>query len=165
MQSVKEQLSHILRARGLHAALAFLNERTRFRYTGAYRFDPPHLRNISLFDRENPDVLTMDPLVLDDSYCGIVARSGERFVVEDSMHDVRLSGHPAQATMIAYHGYPLRDGTDRCFGSLCHWDVRPRLLPDGESQLLYDIAPIIARAIGRDHRRGTGATTETSLRT
>ena len=49
-------LSRLLHGRGLHAALGYLNERTRYRFTGLYRADPPLLRNIGLFDRENPDI-------------------------------------------------------------------------------------------------------------
>lgn len=41
---------------GPHAALRFLNARTRFRYTGIYAIDPPTLRSIDLFDRENPSL-------------------------------------------------------------------------------------------------------------
>ena len=147
------QISQMLRQHGMYAALEVLNLRTRYRYTGVYQVAPPLLRNVCLFDRENPRVRTMDDLVLHDSYCGIVARSGESFAVKNSQTDARLTSHPARATMIAYHGFPLRDTTDRCFGSLCHWDVRPRLLPKGEAQLLHDVAPMIAHAVLLQWRR------------
>jgi len=158
------QISQGLRQHGMYAALELLNLRTRYRYTGVYQFAPPLLRNVCLFDRENPRVRTMDDLVLHDSYCGIVARSGESFAVKNSLTDERLTTHPARATIIAYHGFPLRDATDRCFGSLCHWDVRPRLLPSGEAQLLHDVAPMIAHAVLFPRRRARGRRDASSLR-
>ena len=43
-----------LRNAGIIGALRFLNARTRYRYTGLYHAEPPFLRNVQLFDRENP---------------------------------------------------------------------------------------------------------------
>ena len=153
-----------LRHRGLYAALALLNNRTRFRYTGVYRFAPPLLHNVCLFDRENPQVRTRGDLQLDDTYCGIVARSGEPLVVENSLTDHRLLWHPSRKTVIAYNAVPLLDTTDKCFGSLCHWDVRPRLLPVGEADLLHELAPLVAHAVIADRRRTRVSEGAVSLR-
>lgn len=136
-----------LRASGLQQALAILNGRTRHRYTGAYIIDPPKLRNHCLYDRENPEVRVMGDLVLRDSYCGIVAEHGVPFTTSNSMADPRLEGHPLRELIVAYHGYPLRDPTGRCFGTLCHWDERPRLTPASEIPLIMAVAPLVARKV------------------
>ena len=136
-----------LRARGLLAALAFLNERTRHRYTGAYRFAPPMLRSIAVVDRENPGVVTAMERPLRDTYCAYVAESGLPFDTADARAEPRLAGHPSRETVIAYHAAPLVDASGRCFGSLCHWDVRPRLVPPSEVRLMFAVAPIVARVV------------------
>src|SRR5690349_7006368 len=41
---------------GPKGALEFLNARTRYRFTGIYHAEPPLLRNLFLFDRENPSL-------------------------------------------------------------------------------------------------------------
>ena len=76
----------LLRRDGLHAALGFLNGRVRYRFTGVYRFDPPVLRNVDLYDRENPSLTFSGcELVLRDSYCGIVQLSERPFVTEPEL--------------------------------------------------------------------------------
>lgn len=134
-------------AAGLHGALAFLNGRTRHRYTGTYLFDPPKLRNHCLFDRENPEVRSMNDLLLRDSYCGIVGEHNEPFGTDDSLSDSRLEGHPSRHSIFAYRGFPLRDDTGVCFGTLCHWDVRPRIMPIAEIPLFLAAAPVLARRV------------------
>ncbi|CAN5364812.1 hypothetical protein BH23GEM2_BH23GEM2_22690 [soil metagenome] len=143
-------LSRVLREGGVYAALRFLNDRTRHRYTGAYLFDPPRLVNYCLFDRDNPGVRSMSDLVLRDSYCALVAEDGEEFITNDALRDRRLASHPKQRLTVAYHGHALRDDTGECFGSLCHWDTRPRLLAATEAPLLRAAAGLIARVVCRD---------------
>lgn len=106
-----EQFTRQLRDGGVHASLGFLNARTRHRFTGVYRFEPPMLRSVALFDRENPSVL-------------------------------------------AYHAAPLIDDGGTCIGSLCHWDVRPRIVPDMEVPLLFAVAPLLARAVALEPVNG-----------
>ena len=154
--TVLSTLQKTLSEHGTLGALRYLNSRTRHRYTGTYLFEPPLLRNHCLFDRENPDVRSMEDLVLRDSYCGKVAESGEPFATENSMTDQRLAGHPARTLMMAYHGFPLRDEVGNCFGSLCHWDVRPRLIPAAEFPVLQAAAPVLARQVLHEIGRTMG---------
>lgn len=145
-RTVLSTLEKTLSEQGTLGALRYLNSRTRHRYTGTYLFDPPLLRNHCLFDRENPDVSAVDDLLLSDSYCGKVAE-GDPFTTEDSMMDQRLAGHPKRTLVVAYHGFALCDETGRCFGSLCHWDVRPRLIAAAELPVLHAAAPVVARQV------------------
>lgn len=130
---------------GLRGALEFLNGRTRHRFTGVYRFEEPMLRCHCLFDRENPTTTTGADLMLRDSYCGVVAESEHFFEIENALDDPRLDGHPARESVLAYQGVPLQapEGS-KCIGSLCHWDVRPRLIAKNELIFLFAIAPLIA---------------------
>ena len=141
-----DEFSRRLADNGLHDALGFLNARTRHRFTGVYRFEPPVLKNVSLFDRENPQVRSAMDALLRDTYCSHIADTGAEFGIDDGRED-SLPGIGLPRSVVAYHGVPLRNERDVCVGSLCHWDVRPRLVPDGEWAVLYAVAPLVARAM------------------
>lgn len=136
----------LLEREGMHGALAFLNARTRHRFTGVYRFDPPMLRNVCLFDRENPTLRLGGDSPMRETYCSLVGEVNAPFLTNDAAADARLAEHPARASVIAYCGVPLRGEGGLCFGTLCHFDLRPRLAPLGELPLLERVAPIVARA-------------------
>ena len=143
------ELRRVLEERGLHAALGWLNARTRHRFTGVYRFDPPMLRNVALFDRENPTLRAGGDTPMRESYCSLVGEDAEPFATADAGVDARLVRHPARESVLAYCGVPLLEDDGRCFGTLCHFDLRPRLVPEGELPLLHAAAPLVAAAVGR----------------
>jgi hypothetical protein len=140
--------------RGATGALEFLNARTRYRFTGIYRAEPPFLRNVFLYDRENP-LLTLTSgavTAIDDTYCGIVVANELEFATGDAGNDPRLTAHPARASVISYAGVPPRLASGRAWGTLCHFDVRPRLLPPGEIAVLHAAAPLVVCWL-REHTR------------
>jgi GAF domain-containing protein len=128
---------------GVKGALRFLNQRTRHRYTGIYRFDPPMLRSVAVYDRENPALQVGGDSRIEQSYCSLV-RDDERLVaIADAGEDPRAVDHPARQRYQAYCGTPVRDGDGRCIGSLCHFDTRPRLVPESELPLLERAAALL----------------------
>lgn len=132
---------------GLLEALAYLNSRTRHRYTGVYRFDPPMLRNVALFDRENPRLRTGCDVPMDETYCSIVGKRSAPYGTEDAEHDEELVLHPARLSVLSYYGVPLLAVDGRCIGTLCHFDDRPRLIPYGELPLLREAARAVAALV------------------
>jgi GAF domain-containing protein len=135
----------ILASADLAAVLRFLNQRARFRFTGVYRTDPPLLRNVCLFDRENPDLmLGGDATPLERTYCGIVSSTRSPFYVEDAISDARVANHAARESVVSYAGVPLRSPTGHVVGTLCHFDVRPRVLPEHELDVLEAVAGAIS---------------------
>lgn len=139
------ELSVRLHAAGPLAALTWLNARTRFRFTGLYHADPPLLRNLYLVDRENPALnVSGEVCPLDDTYCAITCAREAAFATTDARRDVRLVAHPARASVISYAGAPLRLADGRARGTLCHFDLRPRLLSRTEAELLDAVAPVFA---------------------
>jgi len=129
---------------GPAAALRFLNERTRFRFTGVYCAEPPLLRNVHLYDRENPALNVSGAVtVLADSYCAIVC-AGEPFLLTDSRADGRIAIRAAREGVRSYCGVPIRLDSGHVWGSLCHFDVRPRFLPASELALLIRVASCFA---------------------
>jgi GAF domain-containing protein len=129
----------------LHDALRLINDRVDHRFTGIYRFDPPTLRNVALFDSANPEIEMGEDTPLRETYCSVVGETGTRFATDDARTDPRLAAHPARETTLAYCGAPLRTQPDaRPFGTLCHFDVVPRAVPVEEEPLLIAIAQRIA---------------------
>lgn len=144
--TVAQQAAELLATRGLHGVLRLLNARTRIRFTGVYRAAPPWLHTVRLFDRENPTLdTTGERSPLDETYCAITCATAAPFTSRDTQHDARLDTHAARDTVLCYYGVPIRMPSGRAWGSLCHFDLRPRLLPPGELTVLTAVAPAIAR--------------------
>jgi GAF domain-containing protein len=136
------------RLAGIRAALALLNARTRFRFTGVYRLDPPLLRNVYLYDRENPSLnVSGDINTLRETYCSIVAESSGPFDTEDATRDSRLVDHPARSTVVSYLGVPIRGADGRVWGTLCHFDSRRRLIPLEEVPVLEWVARSLTNSL------------------
>ena len=153
--SIEDTFCAVLASAGMRQALGVINARTRYRFTGLYRVEPPALRNEYLFDRENPTLsLGGDVTPLSDTYCGVVAEAREPFVTVDATADPRLIAHPARQSVISYVGVPIRGSDGRIFGTLCHFDFRPRILPADEVVVLESISKCVSRWLAK-----TGLTT------
>ena len=139
------ELGALLRTLGARAVLGALNARTRFRYTGLYRVEPPLLRGVCLYDRENPGLcLGGDVDTLSETYCAVVVDTERPFATSDGRADPRLAGRPAAAGPYrSYVGVPIGLADGRVGGTLCHFDYRPRLLPPGELALLERAAELL----------------------
>ena len=144
-QTLRDTFEHRLRSEGPMAALALLNTRTRFRFTGLYRVIPPQLHNVRLYDRENPTLNVSGAVcAISDTYCAIACATDDAFTVDDAPSDARLAHHPARESVQSYAGVPVRLPDGRVLGTLCHFDGRPRILPSGELSVLRDLAPLLA---------------------
>ena len=142
---VLAEFGSVLECSGLHKALGYLNARVRFRFTGVYRFEPTTLVNECLWDRENPSLDQCGTVLpLPDTYCVIARTLGKAFQTENAPEDPRLEGHSARHTVISYNGMPIRMLDGLIAGVLCHYDLRPRILPEDELQVLECAAARIA---------------------
>jgi GAF domain-containing protein len=148
-QASAREFAAILAERGLHAALAFLNSRTRHRFTGVYKFDAPLLRNLCMFDRENPALKVGSDSPMEETYCSITGGGRAPFAIEDSRADTRVKTHAARDNVISYCGVPLLSEDGKAHGTLCHFDLRPRLIPSTEIPLMESVAPLVLGAISR----------------
>lgn len=148
-----ERVCASLLAKGsLTSMLRALNERTRFRFTGLYRVDPPLLRNLFLYDRENPTLNVSGGVSsLEDTYCALVWSEDRPFATPNSASEPRLAAHAARERVQSYCGVPIRSVSGLVWGTLCHHDVRPRLLPRWENLVLERVAALLAPIV-------TGAT-------
>ncbi len=140
-------LQAVLGAQGVHEALAFLNRRTPYRFTGLYQFDGVTRRSVDLFDRLDPKAPRGETAPLRQTFCSIVEVSRQPVVVADAATDPRTVEQPARAGVQSYCGVVLRhlDGTP--FGSLCHFDLVPTPPTPGAVDMLLHAAPLIAAAV------------------
>lgn len=145
-------VERLLQEGRLHEALRLINDRVEHRFTGVYRFDPPTLRNVALFDSANPDIEVGAETPLRETYCSLVGETGSPFQTGDAASDPRLSEHLARDATLGYCGAPLRTGPEeQPFGTLCHFDVVPRPIPLEELPVLEAVAAVLA-----DHLEGGG---------
>ena len=127
---------------GLYGALRYLNARTTFRYTAIYRLDGQMMRNIYLYDRQGENPTSLSEVPLGDSFCQFVMRDNG-FNTVNSANDARLLGHPYQGVMNSYFGLPLSRKAGTIYGTLCHFDVEPMMIPDSEILLLEAVSPVL----------------------
>lgn len=146
--AVLEEFGELLGLGGVHAALRLLNRRTGHRFTGVYRVDPPTLRNLHLYDRENPALPLGADSPLRETYCSLTAGGDAPYTTADSRADPRLTAHPARESVVSYCGVPLRDAAGNAFGTLCHFDFVARPIPEAEIPLLEAAARMVERALG-----------------
>jgi GAF domain-containing protein len=144
-EQVIETVEGALREGGIHSALAVLNGRTSHRFTGLYGLEPPMLRNLRLFDQENPELEVGADSPLRETYCSITGGTGAPFAAADTGQDERLLAHPARESTLAYCGVPLIDGSGAVLGTLCHFDLVPR--PVQEIEVLEAVAPVLLDAL------------------
>lgn len=131
---------------GIHRALAFLNSRVPHRFTSVCRFDPPMLRGVFAFDREQSGMLLGGRThVLDETYAVLVQKRKQRFITENAARDSRLLFHYARATTGSYVGVPIRLPSGEMWGVLAHHDALPRRVPSIEVDVLEEVTSVIAR--------------------
>lgn len=135
-EQVLPELKKVFAEAGPRAAIAFLNSLTGHRFTSLYRFDGGMLRNITFYDRENPDIGNCEDIPVMASYCVFVRDSGAKFMIAEAQYDDRVKGHPKQSTVQSYCGVPLLNREGKLFGTICHFDFKPGRIADLDIELL-----------------------------
>ncbi|TFV59800.1 GAF domain-containing protein [Mycobacterium sp. PS03-16] len=83
---------------------------------------------------------------LERSVCQYAVASGSALLLEDARTDPVFKNHPAvrDGTVVAYLGIPLTDKEDNAVGTICVFDVKPRLWGTGHVRILTDLAQLAA---------------------
>ena len=145
--AVLSVVDKLLGERDVRAVIEHLNQRTAFRFTEISRFDPPILRGVFLYDRAHRGTIEPMAHVIDDSYSSIIRREKKPFWTEDSMMDARLPAHSARAAVRSYVGAPIRLSGGGIWGVLAHFDKKPRQIPEGEAELLLQVASLVSHEL------------------
>jgi GAF domain-containing protein len=80
----------------------------------------------------------------DETYCSITCATEKPFTTTDAAQDARLETHAARDCILCYAGVPIRLEGGRLWGTLCHFDLRPRLLKAEELRSLETVAPVVS---------------------
>lgn len=137
------ELKTILRQKGVRPALIFLNQLTSHRFSALYQFDEGTLRNLYFYDREEPEIEITDEIPVTASYCVFLRESGNLFHTSDALRDERVRNHPKREKVQAYCGVPVLDATGKLFGSICHFDLQPRVISDEDVDLMEAVARLL----------------------
>ena len=132
----------IVRNRGLHDGLRFLNARTPHRYTGIYRYDGDMLRNVYLYDQFSPSVCKGADVKMVDAYCALVGQRQATVEFADINAEKSIAVK-ADSPVVSYSGALIRDDHGEPFGTLCHFDTKPSQARMSDVPLLEAIAPLI----------------------
>jgi GAF domain-containing protein len=144
-QDLNQQLAQfrlVLDSGGLPGALQYLNARTAYRYTAIYRLDGQIMRNIHLYDRKGENFPSLAEVPLGDSFCQFVMAE-DGFSTANSADDARLLGHPYRGILNSYFGLPLSRKPGTIYGTFCHFDFEPKVIPDSEIALLEAAASLL----------------------
>lgn len=147
MQDATE-FERLLRDEGLWEALRFLNLRTPYRFTGVYRYDGAMLRNVVLFDQNDPNVKHGDDFPMIDAPCARLGDHGGQLVVVDFVTDPRFLC--SFAPIVSYCGVLIRDPEGSDFGSVCHFDIKPCQASATNTVLLERVASTVFSALRND---------------
>jgi hypothetical protein len=145
--TILTNFERVLHERGLHGALRVLNATTPYRLTGVYRFEADLVKSVVLFDRKNPELSVGVDVPWNDSYCRLAAEDGRRCEISNSLADVRLGSHAAREAVQAYVAVLLKTPGGTPLGTLCHYDLKPVVPPDGIFNALERVAPAIERSL------------------
>ncbi|MEP1079175.1 GAF domain-containing protein [Leptolyngbya sp. PL-A3] len=137
----------LLKTTGVRAALQFLNSTSEHRFTAVFRFEGNTLRNLHLIDREDAKIERCPDLPVLESYCVYVRNTAKPFLINDSLQDDRVQGHPKRKLVQSYCGIPLIDEDGELFGTICHFDFKPIPFTEEQAFLLDEVAPLLIRAI------------------
>ena len=131
-----------MRKGGAHELLAYLAARVPHRYTALYRVSGDRLRSVVLLDKLGIRPLFLHDIPMDRSYCQYAMREGS-FQTDDARVDMRLMGHPLQQLVVSYFSFPITDAQGGFLGTVSHFDVESRKLPDDDFELLRAAATVL----------------------
>jgi GAF domain-containing protein len=82
---------------------------------------------------------------IDMSVCQYIIANGQPIILEDAKVDPVFKNHPAvrSGAVAAYLGAPLIDPDGNAIGTLCVFDIKPRLWSTDHVQNLTDIAELL----------------------
>lgn len=133
-------LHEVMRKGDLGAALAHLNARVPFRFTGVYRVRGGELlESVAIYDRWISGFAAGGSAPLSERYCSYVVGGSQPLEVADGLADPRFPHHPNNPA-VSYCGAPIQDHDGRVLGTLCHFDLKPCQAPSTEAPFLLAAA-------------------------
>ena len=141
------ELETQLTEHGVRGALAWLNSRTQYRYTALYLVDGTVLKNIYVFDRNDPTDKPYTDTPINEAYCNLVMDTEQAIIVTDALHDARTARHSYSAAIRSFCGFPLQRADGSACGALCHFDDQPLEIDASERAMLDIAGKVLGRAL------------------
>lgn len=131
----------VLATQGMMHALAMLNGRTLYRYTGIYKLIGAGMHAACVFDKHAEHRAWPDVLPLRKSVCRQMIRQGE-FTTRSASLDARLAADDYVGMVESYCGRLLAHASGLPYGSLMHFDVEPRPVNAADAAFLCAVASV-----------------------
>ena len=135
-----------LEAAGLRAALTYLLGLTDYRFIAIFRFEGGKANAAVYVDRDNPEVLGVEEVPANATYCCYARDARGVFSTADAMSDPRLTDHVAREVVQSYCGVPVMTPEGEILGTLCHYDVVPRDPDQVDLMLILQVASLLGRS-------------------
>lgn len=136
----------VLRVGGLAVALDFLNVRTAYRFTFIYRFEPPNVRRIMVYDRDALYISGRDRVPITQTFFEFML-DAPAFATADGLADTRSAQHPGSPHFRAFCGIQLLHADGRLYGWLAHANPGAMPVPAQETAFLQEIAAPLMRVL------------------
>ncbi len=139
------EFKRTLETSGLRAALAYLSSLTDFRFIALFRFEGDRANAAAFYDRERPQVSSLDEVPAHATYCRFARDARGVFATADAPNDPRLAGHAARDAVRSYWGVPVITPEGEILATLCHYDVQPRDPRQIDLELMLAVASTLER--------------------
>jgi len=139
-----DAVRNVLATHGIHRALAMLNDRTEYRYTGLYKLDGDTMRAAHVFDRSAEYRTWLKVVPLSKSLCRFAIEKGQ-FMTSHASKDLALADHPHAGLIESYYGRLLTRSDGTPYGTFIHFDVEPRIISPDEVKFLREVTPVFLR--------------------
>ncbi|MBK6614764.1 hypothetical protein [Ottowia sp.] len=136
----KAVVHRVLSTRGVLRALALLNDRAAYRYSGIYKLSGNAMRAVHIFDRHAEYRAWPMVLPLSRSFCQFVMQQGER-VISHASTDRRFALLPHASLVESYYGQLLTHECGTPYGAFIHFDVETRTIAAREISFLHEVVP------------------------
>jgi GAF domain-containing protein len=133
---------------GVRGALAWLNSRTPYRYAALCLVDGGMLKNVYVFDRDDPADKPYTSSPANESYSTLVMHAEQPIVIVDTLHDARATDY-LHTTIRSYCGFPLRRVDGTVCGALCLFDEQPREIALPEQIVLDAASKLLSKALNQ----------------
>jgi len=105
------------------------------------------LRNVILFDVQDPHLLRGEDVPMQASYCALLEEDeAGTLEFDDPRSDPPSMERSHLTPVVSYSGVLLVDAAGQPFGSLCHYDLKPCQPRTSDLALLRALAPQLASA-------------------
>jgi hypothetical protein len=142
MTAQKAAVRNVLASSGIRPALALLNERTEYRYTGIYKLSGDALRAAHVFDRACEYRSWLKAVPLDKSFCQHAIEQGEFTTGHVSKDQSLVNYRPYVGLVESYYGRLLRRDSGAPYGTFIHFDLEPRSIDAQEVAFLQEVTPM-----------------------